>query len=109
MSSNHWADNCDDDKIDNKSCEKSACKSFNVSVPVTISPKAKPRKPTVKCIREMEITPGHKRCKGKKSKLEFTISQKMNIDLPIEYGAEVCFSEACSTSEGKCERPKDND
>ena len=104
MFSNHWIDNCDDDKIDGRLCEKTVCRSFDVSVPVTVIPFAKPKKPQVKCL-ETEITPDHKRCKSRDSHFKFTITQKINVDIPVKFGAEVCYGEACSFDNGTCNKP----
>jgi len=103
MFRNHWDDICDDDKMDNlSSCEKTVCRSFDVSVPVTVTPFAKPRKPNVKCV-ETEITPGHNRCKSKDNSFKFTITQKINVEIPVKFGAEVCYGEACSFDNGICD------
>jgi len=103
MFRNHWDDNCDDDKIDNPSCEKTVCRSFDVFVPVTVTPFAKPRKPNVRCL-ETKITPGHKCCKSRDNRFKFTITQKINVDIPVKFGAEVCFDEACSFDNGTCDK-----
>lgn len=99
MLNNH---NCDDDNFDNRSCEKSVCKSFDVAVPVTIVPFAVPRKPTVKCAHEIKITPGHTPCESICNRFKFTITQKINIDMPVKFGAEVCFDRACAFDKGTC-------
>jgi len=109
MSGNHWLDNCDDDKYDKRTCEKSICRSFDVSVPVTISPFAMPKKPNVKCLRKIDITPGHDYCKRRDNCFKFTITQQMNIDIPVKFGAEVCYKEAYSFDNGKCENQVDTD
>lgn len=104
MSRNHLDNNCNDDKI-NHSCEKSVCKSFDISLPITITTFAVPSKPKVKCSREIEITNGHKCCRRKDNSFKFTITQKINVDIPVKFGAEVCYDEAYSFDNGICDRP----
>ena len=106
MPRNHWADDCDDEQVD-RLCEKTVCRAFEVSVPVTIIPFAEPRKPKVKCLREIEITPGHIRCKSKDNRFKFTVTQKINVDIPIKFGAEVCYDEACTFDNGICDKVND--
>jgi hypothetical protein len=78
-----------------QSCEKIATKTFEISVPISITPFALPQKPEVKCASDVEITPGHKKCSHEHNSFDFTITQKINIDIPIKFGSEVCYESTC--------------
>jgi hypothetical protein len=86
-----------------QSCKKLVNRSFDVSVPVTITPFAIPEKPEVRCAGEIEVTPGHKCCENPDNSFEFTITQKVSIDIPIKFGAETCFGKTCAVGECKCD------
>jgi hypothetical protein len=88
---------------DLQSCDKVVRKSFDVSVPVTITPFARPEKPEVKCSGEIVITPGHKCCENESNSFEFTVTQRINVDIPVKFGAEVCFFKTCAADKCGCE------
>jgi len=92
----------DDDCYDIKACDRSASKSFEVSVPVTVTPYALPGEPDVSCGGEPRVRRGHRRrpCRGNSH--DFTISQTITVDIPIEFGARVCYEEYCSEERGSC-------
>jgi len=75
-------------------CKKLVGSMCEVYLPVTIEPYAVAERAYVRCEGEAEICPGHKQCEG--NCIEFTISQKINVEIPIKCGAEVTCGEACS-------------
>jgi len=79
-------------------CEKTTNKLFEVSVPVTVKPFAVPQKPEINCLGEAEVCPGHRQCEGSRY-FEFTVIQKINVDIPIKFGADVCYGRTCATME----------
>jgi hypothetical protein len=89
--------------FDSTPCDRSVCRAFDLSVPVTITPFAELQVPSATCVGEIEIHPGHRPCPGGKRHFEFTISQKIKTEIPVEFGAEVCFDEACIEDDGECE------
>ena len=101
MNYNNWEDNCEDDKS-RRSCEKNVNKLYDVSVPVTVTPFAVPKGPEIKCPGDAKITPGHKHCDRRDKSFKFTITQRINVEMPVKFGAEVCFDEACSFDADKC-------
>jgi len=61
-----------------------------VCLPVKISPYAKACPPKIHCCGNAIITPNIKCCRGKVNGVcEFTISQKINVELPVVFGAHV--------------------
>ena len=89
-------DNENKECFDITACEKFVCKAFDVSVPVTVTPFAIAQKPEVKCIGDVEVTNGIEHCDERKKDFEFTITQKIKVKIPVEFGADTCFEESCS-------------
>ena len=85
-----------------QSCIESFCKSFGISVPVTVTPFAVPGKPTAKSAGEYEVNPCCKCCDNENNNLKFTITQKMNVDIPVLFGAEICFDKASAVDSDEC-------
>jgi hypothetical protein len=83
------------------SCERSVCKSFDLSVPVTVTPYARPEKPEVECMGGVEIISGIRdhQCH---EHFEFTIKQRIKVNIPIRYGARVCIDRPCAEDKGDC-------
>ncbi|MCL2571243.1 MAG: hypothetical protein FWE11_02480 [Defluviitaleaceae bacterium] len=94
------SDNC----YDIQSCVKSLCRSIGVSVPVTVRPIAVPGEPKAKGTGEFEVNPCGKSCDNE---MKFTITQNMNVDIPMLFGAEICFDEACAEDNGECDDEDD--
>lgn len=75
--------------------ETQTCPTVNrhktaVNLPVCISPFAIPGPVTVECAGEPVITSGYDRCCGTiNGGCEYTISQTLNIDIPVVFGANV--------------------
>ena len=88
--------------IDVPACDKTVCRAFDVSVPATISPYARLKEPDTECVGPAHIRPGHRPCPDGRRYFEFTLNQKINVDIPIKFGAEVCFDEVCVEDEGEC-------
>ena len=91
---------CKEDCYDIQPCEKNVSRTYDINVPVTVKPYATAGKPEVKCAGECEVCCGHKRCGNPDSDFEFTLTQKITIDIPIKCGAEICYGKTCC--EGQC-------
>jgi hypothetical protein len=85
-----------------QSCEKTVRKTFEISVPVTVTPFAVPEKPDVKCCGDIDVRHGHSRCESDGNKFEFTVTQRINIEIPIKFGAEVCLDKTCADEKTRC-------
>lgn len=75
----------------------------NVCVPVSIEPFAKTGKVTTFCCGEPVVCSDTTKCPGKiNEKCEFTISQKICVKVPVEFGARTdvgkAFISACEAS-----------
>jgi len=94
---------CDEDNhFDSEHCKKTVCRSFDVSVPVTVTPFAVPKKPEVRCADKITICPGHESCEHKCNSLKFTITQSVDVNIPVKFGAEIHFDKTCAVDKGKC-------
>jgi len=93
---------CEPNCFEIQSCKKPVNRSFDVSVPVTITPFAVAEKPEVKCAGEVDVTHGHKCCENESNSFDFTITQRICVDIPIKFGAETCFGKTCAEESGKC-------
>jgi hypothetical protein len=93
---------CNEDKkcFDIQSCSKTISRSFDVSVPVTITPSAVPERPDAKCAGNAEVTAGIRRCDRDNNSVSFTITQRINVDIPIKFGAEICYEPTCVRESG---------
>lgn len=61
-----------------------------VCLPVSIHPYAVTGPAVVKCCGEMILTPSCSHCRGKANEgCDFTITQTIKIDVPVEFGATV--------------------
>ncbi|MCL2852232.1 MAG: hypothetical protein FWE20_04230 [Defluviitaleaceae bacterium] len=104
LSSKYRHNKCDENKAcyDIKACDRNVRRSFEISLPITITPYALPGKPDACCGGGAKIRHGHKRCDGRRKSHEFTISQIINVEIPIEFGAEICYEDYCSEELGRC-------
>jgi len=82
-------------------CTRNVCRSFEVAVPVTIRPIGLPLPPSASCGGNPVVTPGRDRCCSPRS-FDFTITQVVNVDIPIEFGVEVCYHRPCAEDNGPC-------
>ena len=94
---------CEDrDCYDIAACDRNARRSFEVSLPITITPYALPGEPDACCGGEARIRRGHIRCDRRSKSHEFTVSQIINVEIPIEFGAKICYEDYCSEERGRC-------
>jgi len=91
-----------DDCFDIQSCIKSLCRSVGISVPVTVTPFAVPGRPTAKCAGEYKVNPCNTWHDSGSNSLKFTVTQKLNVNIPVLFGAEICFDKACAVDNGEC-------
>ena len=92
---------CDPKSGDKKCFEEQACerfttKTFDVSVPVSIRPFAIPHKPEVSCSGNVRVCPGIEPCDHRRESFDFTITQKVNVKIPVEFGVKTCFGKTCA-------------
>ena len=83
-------------------CERSVCRAFDVSVPVTITPLAAAGPPEVICMGRVEEVHCHKRCHGDDNCHKFTFTQRIHVEIPLQFAAEVCYGETCAEDKGRC-------
>ena len=69
-------------------CDTKAKQSATVCVPVTITPFAKVGTISTECCGRPMISTKHEHCKGiENGSCKFTISQKIKVEIPVEFGA----------------------
>lgn len=74
---------------ENKVCPATGFQKVEICVPVTVKPFAKTGTTVTKCYGEPIVTPGIVTCEGTKNgECFFTISQKICVQVPVEFGAE---------------------
>jgi len=99
----HRHHECDDrDCHDIKACDRNIHRSFEVSLPITIIPYALPGEPDACCGSEARIRHGHRRSDHTSNRHEFTVSQIINVEIPIEFGAKICYEDYYSEERGRC-------
>jgi uncharacterized repeat protein (TIGR01451 family) len=96
---------CDETCAEMPSHNEPVCKAFKVSKPLCISPYAVAGKPKVRCAGKAQMTPGRKRGGNGNSTFEFTIRRKIKVDIPMKFGADVCYDKACVVDTGNCDEP----
>lgn len=90
-----------------KTCPAVGSQVATICLPVEISPHAVTGPAMIKCCGEPEVKPHCNHCRGTKNgKCEFTISQKIRVDIPVEFGASVDIGETfvecdCATADPK--------
>jgi hypothetical protein len=117
-------DMLDDDEIDDRmahdcggrrrhcfdvhACDRTVCRAFELAQPFSIRPRVNARPPEVNCGGEIELRHGRRPCRNRDRDraFDFTATQTINVAIPIEFGAEVCYSRPCVTDEGECEHPR---
>lgn len=73
-----------------QACQGVGSQLATVCLPVSIHPYAVTGPAVVSCCGEMMLTPWCDRCRGKVNGCcEFTITQTIKIDIPVEFGATV--------------------
>jgi len=91
----------DDDCHDSKACDRSVSRAYEVSLPITVTPFAVPSEPGACCGGRVRVTQGHRRCGRNSNSHEFTVSQIINVEIPIEFGAVICYEDCCSEEHGR--------
>ncbi|HBT64243.1 MAG TPA: hypothetical protein DEB10_06240 [Ruminococcaceae bacterium] len=75
---------------ESQTCPAIGSQSATVCLPVKVVPFSSAGPAKVKCCGEPEIKPCCDFCRGKKDgTCEFTISQKIRVDIPVDFGATV--------------------
>ena len=98
----HEDNNCDQDsgeRYDIQCCEKHEHKEYEVYTPVSIKPYVHLYRPEAKCVGEMKAEPGCKRCKDGCKEFEFTLEQKLCVEIPVKYGVKVHYYQSCVEEE----------
>lgn len=74
-------------------CETTFFQNETVCVPVTVTPFAMPGEATATCCGTPVVTPDGQ-CQGSRKSCSFTIRQRLCIEIPISFGAEIETGEA---------------
>ena len=98
----------DRDCYEINTCDRNVHRSYEVSLPITITPYALPGEPDVCCGGDARVRRGHKRCDNNNKGHEFTVSQIINIEIPIEFGAKICYEDYCSEERNRCNDEEQN-
>lgn len=89
-----------------QTCPALGTQTATVCLPVTICPHAITGPAKIHCFGEPVIKPCQCHCKGKPNgRCTFTISQKIKVEIPVEFGATVDIGETFID----CDCPKDRD
>ncbi len=76
-------------------CPAVGYQSVGVCVPVSVMPFAQAGKTTTNCVGKPVVCAGEKCCKGKKNgTCSFTISQKIVVEVPVQFGATTAVGDA---------------
>jgi hypothetical protein len=89
-------------ECDKGSCENTFCHMYDVSLPITVTPFATPESPEITCDGELSIKPSHVSCKNPTVSFKYTLTQRIRVEIPARFGAEVCVEEACTEDKGNC-------
>lgn len=93
--------------MDVAACPVNASHETTACVPVKIKPFANPGKVSMECCGCPTIKMGDDDCSGTLNGCcEFTVSQKMKIDIPITFGADISVGETyvkCGKTEGSAD------
>ena len=94
-------DYCTEEKCDTKAHQEAT-----ICVPVTITPFAKVGTICTECCGRPMISDKHGHCKGiENGSCKFTISQKIKVEIPVEFGANTTVGGTFV----ECERMRDED
>ena len=76
-----------------ENCDTKAKQMATVCVPVTVTPFAKVGTICTECCGRPMISDRHEHCKGiENGSCKFTISQKIKVEIPVEFGANTTVS-----------------
>ncbi len=88
-----------------QACATVGCQTAEVCVPITVAPYAQAGRITTNCCGCPIVCTGERHCKGKKNGTCYlTISQKINVEIPVQFGATAVVGDAfvdCLGSSGK--------
>ena len=88
-------------------CDTKAYQSAVVCIPVTISPFAKVGTIVTECCGKPVVSGKHCNCKGEENgSCKFTISQKIKVEIPVEFGANTTVGGTFVDCEGM--EPREN-
>ena len=90
---------------DEGSCEDAVCKIYSISLPFTVKPFAKKERAEITCFGNMMLRNGHIPCQDPQHEFEYTLTQRIKVELPVAFGAEVCYEEPCAEDDGECQAP----
>ena len=77
-----------------ETCPTTGYQTANVCVPVSVKPFAKPGKPVTYCCGDPVVCSEITKCPGStNARCDFTISQKLCIKVPVEFGAYTSIGE----------------
>lgn len=76
-----------------KGCDRTFFQIETVCVPVTVTPFATPGDATATCCGD-PVVKKEDRCQGNKKSCTFTITQRLCIEIPITFGADVDTGDA---------------
>lgn len=80
--------------MDVATCPVTACHETTACVPVSISPFADPGPISIECCGTPVVRSGCEPCSGiPNGHYEFTVSQKMKINIPIAFGVDIMVGE----------------
>lgn len=85
--------------------EKFDYRVIDFSVPVSIKPYAITHEPELKCLGDVKIDKGSKFSEKNCEEFDFTITQKVSIKTPVEFGIKATFEELCVE---ECEDDEEN-
>ena len=84
-------------------CDKQVRKEFDVYTPVIVKPYVQVMKPEAHCDGELVVECGcEKHCIDDKPgccKHEFTIKQKVVVDIPVKYAVDIDYKNSCTEEE----------
>jgi len=83
-------------------CAQNICKIYSVSLPVTVRPFARREETEIICFGELETHEGHRPCPDPRREFEYTFIQRIRVEIPVAFGAEVCCDEPCAEDDGQC-------
>lgn len=84
------------------SCDKSICKQYALALPFSVKPFVKNERPDIICIGELMLSEGHHPCPTPQHDFDYTVTQHIKVELPLTFGATVCYEEPCTQDLGEC-------
>ena len=75
-------------------CDRNICRMYAVSQPFTVRPFVRRENPGITCIGETNLVEGITPCPSQRREFEYTLTQRVRVELPLAFGAEVCYDES---------------